>query len=813
MKISINWLQDYISLVETPEEIANLLTLSGLEVGEVKSSGTQAENLPGLVIGQVVACHQHPNADSLRCTQVDIGLAEPLPIVCGAPNVTLHQKVAVALVGTTLHTYIGEKVKIKKAKIRGEVSEGMLCAEDEIGLGPNHEQILDIQTDLPTGTPLADYFKATSDTVLTLELTPNRIDACSHLGVARELRALLKRAIQYPPRLEAFPKAQSALPITVEVQDHHACPRYAGVVMRDVAIQPSPAWLQEKLQAVAINPINNVVDIANFVMYELGQPLHAFDYDTIHNQKLIVKRAQAGEKITTLDGVERSLLGGELVIADAQAPIALAGVLGGKESAISHQTVNIFIESAYFEPGIIRSTAKQHKLATDASFRFERGTDPDLPVIALQRACWLLAEIAGGKIASDPIDSYPEPIPARAITVTYHNIQRLIGQAIPASTIQSILQHLDIHVTADDGKQFIASVPPYRVDVTREVDVIEEILRIYGYDNVPPTAHCQSAFLATEARPAHYNITHSISNLLSAHGYNEICTNSLTAQRNSSLQAKGSHTLQHAEARKTIPLLNPLSDRLNVLRDTLLFTGLEVLAYNLKHKQSDLKLFEAGKIYYQEAGKYIERNKLGIWLTGNIESPTWIREARKVSFQDLNNLVHMIFEQQGMAPIHHTPCTDTWYQQGIACQHAGTAIATMGQLQSDLLQQLGIKQAVFYADIDVDALSTYAPSKAITYQPIAKFPGVKRDLSIVIDKHITFEDVKNVLTKANFSLIQDLSVFDVYAGDKLPAEKKAYALTFILQHPAKTLDDATISQTMQRVMRILKEQLGAIIRE
>ncbi len=804
MKISINWLQEYISLSETPQEIANLLTKSGLEVSHIESFEPIPGNLAGLLIGQVIACTKHPNADKLRCTQVDIGADKTLPIVCGAPNVAIGQKVAVAPVGTTLHTYTGEQIHIKAATIRGEVSEGMLCAEDEIGLGPSHEQILTLDTNLPLGTPFNQYFKLKTDHVLTIELTPNRIDACSHLGVARELRALLNRPIQYPPLLQDLALDKDSLPIQVNVHDADACPRYAGIAIAGVQVQDSPKWLQDKLKSIGHHPINNVVDVTNLIMYELGQPLHAFDYDQIAGKQIQVRLARPGETISTLDGVDRTLVGKELLIADASNNIALAGILGGKSTAVTAGTTHIFLESAYFAPQVIRQAATHHKIQTDAAFRFERGTDPNLSVIALQRACLLIQEVAGGKIASHLIDIYPQPIQPVQVAVSYKNIQQLIGQSIPPAEIQCILHNLDIATTQDDGERFTAFAPPYRVDVTREVDIIEEILRIYGYDKIQPPAYLQSTFLATTERPRSYQIAHKLSAILAANGYQEICTNSLIAQQEEvpSQETPG----------QVIPLLNPLSDRLNILRNTLIFSGLEILAHNINRKQFDLKLFEVGKNYYQQDGKYVEKNKLGIWLTGKIEAANWIRKPREVIFQDLNTIIHNLLERLGIYSLNHQTFSGPWYKQGVQVYHQSKQLITIGQLEEQLVQKAGIKQAVFFADIDIDQLSAYA-TLPITYEPISKFPVVKRDLSLVIDHTVSFEDIKKVLAAQQESLVQDMYIFDVYQGTNLPAGKKAYALSFALQDKERTLDEKTINQVMARLINTFQEILGAVIRE
>lgn len=805
MKISINWLQEYIFLSETPQEVANLLTKSGLEVTHIETLEATPANLAGLLIGQVIACTKHPNADKLHCTQVDIGTDKPLTIVCGAPHVAVGQKVAVAPVGTTLHTYSGEQIRIKATKIRGQLSEGMLCAEDEIGLGPSHEQLLTLDTNLPLGTPLSQYFKLSTDHVLTIELTPNRIDACSHLGVARELRALLHRPIQYPPLWQELTINHDVLPIQVDIQEGaDACPRYAGIAVAGVQVKDSPKWIQDKLKAIGLHPINNVVDVTNLVMYELGQPLHAFDYDQIAGNQIQVRLARSGEKISTLDGIDRTLVGKELIIADANSNIALAGILGGKSTAVTAGTTNIFLESAYFKPQVIRQAATHHKIQTDAAFRFERGTDPNLPVVALQRAYFLIQELTGGKLASHLIDIYPKPIQPLQVVVFYQNIQGLIGQPIPPAEIQRILHNLDITITHDDGERFTALVPPYRVDVTREVDIIEEILRIYGYDKIQPPAYLHSKFLDKAERPRSYQIAHELSTILAANGYQEIYTNSMIA--------KEEETLSQEAPGQPISLVNPLSDRLNVLRHTLILSGLEVLAHNINRKQFDLKLFEVGKNYYQKDSKYVEKNKLGIWLTGKIEATNWLRKPREATFQDLNTITHSLLERLGIHPLGYRTFSNAWYKEGVQLDYQSNQLITIGQLADQLVEKLDIKQPVFFADIDLDQISAY-PTMPTTYNPISKFPLVKRDLSLVIDHTISFEDIKKVLVLQQEPLIQDVHVFDVYQGANLPAGKKAYALSFALQDKERTLDEKIINQVMARLVNNFQQLLGAVIRE
>jgi phenylalanyl-tRNA synthetase beta chain len=803
MKISYNWLKDFIQILEHPETVAQLLTQSGLEVTSRAPFEPIQGSLQGLVIGQVMTCEKHPNADQLNVALVDVGRELPLHIVCGAPNVQVGQQVVVAPIGTQLHPYAGQTLKIKKSKIRGEVSEGMLCAADEIGLGNLHEGILVLDTPLVPGTPAAHYFNTQLDEIFEIDLTPNRADACSHLGIARELGALLDRSVQHPP-VEKFKTAAQSFPIQVEVLDHSACPRYSGITISGVRVQPSPPWLRDRLRAIGLTPINNIVDVTNFVMHELGQPLHAFDYDQIVGKKVIVKTLKLRTPFVTLDDTTRQLSGTELMICDQVGGIGMAGIIGGKHTSVHPGTTNIFLESAHFSPGVIRQAAKQHAITTDASFRYERGTDPNLTVYALQRACLLLQEIAQGKVASTLIDLYPKKIEDVRVGVHYKNITRLLGTYIPKAAIKKILGRLDIAITHDTEDSFVASVPPYRVDVKREVDVIEEIVRIYGYDRIEVTGKLGSTYLARTIQPTHNQLRHGIAELLAANGYHEICTNALTKSSYTALTGT-------CDARQHVTILNPLNETLDVLRQTLLFSGLEVVAHNMNRKQADLKLFEFGKIYHKEVEQYVEKNRLGIWLTGSVEATNWIRKPQAVAFQDMHAILYKILHKLHLTDFTTQPLQNSLYQDGIQIISAQTQLLTAGAVHQSLLKHMGINQPVFFADIDWEVLrKQWRPLSR--YQAISKFPPVKRDISLVLDKAVNFEAVRRVVSQQNDKLIKDVSVFDVYQDGKLGQGKKAYALRFVLQGKEKTLDDKTIEQVITRLMRAFEEELGAIIR-
>ena len=804
MKISFNWLKDYIEISERPEKVAQLLTQSGLEVAGMATFEPIKGSLKGLVIGQIMTCDKHPNADQLKVTLVDIGQSAPLRIVCGAPNVQAGKKVVVAPVGALLYNNEGAALKIKKAKIRGEISEGMICAEDEIGLGHAHEGIIVLNTPLAPGTSAAQHFNIQPDTIIEIDLTPNRADACSHLGTAKELGALLDRNVRYPS-VEKFTVTRQSLPMQVEVLDYSACPRYSGITISGVQVESSPPWLKNKLSAIGISPINNVVDVTNFVSHELGQPINAFDYDQIVGKKITVKHLKPETPFVTLDGKTRKLSGAELMVCDQAGGINMAGILGGKHISIHPGTQNIFLESAYFAPGIIRKAARQHAIKTDTSFRYERGTDPNITVYALKRACLLLQEIARGEVASTLIDLYPEKVEDFRVKVHYKNITRLLGLHIPRAAIKKILSGLDIAISHEEADGFMASVPPYRVDVKREVDVIEEIVRIYGYDRIEVTGKLGSTYLAKTTQPAQNKLRHGVAELLAANGYHEIYTNSLTKSSYAGL-------INALNAQQQVPILNPLSETLDVLRTTLLFTGLEVVAHNINRKQADLKLFEFGKTYRKEGERYTENNRLGIWLTGNIEAINWIRQPQEATFQDIYAVIHKLLHKLNMPNFSAYPVQNAFYQVGIQVTLDQTQLLTAGNVHQSLLKHMGINQSVFFADIDWDVL--LCKWKPLTqFQEVSKFPLVKRDISLVLNESVNFEAVSRVIAQQNNKLIKDVTAFDVYQGEKLGPGKKAYALRFVLQGKDKTLDDKTIEQAMARLMRAFEDQLGAIIRE
>ena len=804
MTISYNWLKDYIDIPESPDELAHILTSTGLEVESVEAFETIKGSLRGLVIGEVLTCAKHPNADKLSVTIVDVGENKTLPIVCGAPNVESGQKVVVALPGTTLYPSGEEPFTIKATKIRGERSEGMICAEDEIGIGKSHDGIIVLQTDLPNGTPASEYYKIESDHVIEIGLTPNRADAASHIGVARDIKAAKKRSLELPD-VSAFIVGNRNLPIVVEVENYDACPRYTAVTISGVKVSESPHWLKRRLLAIGQTPINCIVDITNFVCHELGQPLHAFDADKIDGNKVIVKTLPQGSKFTTLDKKERSLNSTDLMICNASQGMCIAGVFGGIYSGITDNTKNIFLESAYFSPEYIRRTSMHHQLKTDASFRFERGTDPNNTVYALKRAAVLIREIAGGEVSSEIIDIYPSTIDNREFKVKYKNIDRLIGKKIAREQIHSILEDLDIRTVSKNENEFDVSVPPYRVDVTQEADIAEEVLRIYGFNNIELSNISSAEYLASFPAKDIDGFKRSVSELLVANGFFEIWTNSLTNyayQQKHNLAFKGS----------AVEMLNKLSEEQGVLRQTMLFTGLEVAAYNINRKQKDLKLFEFGKIYFEENGKYQEEERLALYMSGNVQADNWQSSPKGVSYYDLAQHVHHILLKCGLSDVTREKASDQLFDYGVTLIRGKKDFGKVGKVKQAFLKDFGVKQDLFYADLNTSLLFQNANPKLVI-QEVAKFPEVRRDLSLVLDKQISFDEIHNLIMEEEKRLIKNIIAFDVYEGEKIPTGKKAYALGFTLQNETKTLTDEEIDKTMERLMVALQEKLGALIRK
>lgn len=804
MTISYDWLKEYIDIPESPEQLGDMLTGTGLEVESIETFETIRGGLRGLVIGEVLTCVKHPNADKLSLTTVDVGDGSARQIVCGAPNVAAGQKVLVALPGVTLYPADGEPFEIRKTKIRGESSEGMICAEDEVGLGTNHDGIMVLDPTAKPGTPAAEYFNVTTDYQIEIGLTPNRADAMSHVGVARDVRAVTGRALKVPD-VSAFRVQDQSLVIPVEVENVAACPRYSALTISGVVVSESPEWLKQRLQSIGLTPINNIVDITNFVCHELGQPLHAFDADAITGGKVVVKTLPAGSTFTTLDGRERTLLESDLMICNAKEGMCIAGVFGGLKSGVKPETRTIFLESACFSPDYIRKTVQHHQLRTDASFRFERGTDPEGTVPALKRAALMIAEIAGGRVTSDIIDIYPQPVPHRRILVRDRNVNRLIGKVIPRDEIAQILERLDIAITEKSDDQYTVSVPPYRVDVTQEADVVEEILRIYGFNNIELSDVARTDFLAEFPERDMNTFQLGIAGMLAANGYYEIWTNSLTSPH---YQNKFNLTFEG----DAVEMLNKLSEEHGILRQTMLFTGLEVCAYNLNRKQRDLKLFEFGKIYYQEGDTYHEEDRLALYLTGLLETENWQRESKPVTYFDLAQQVSHILARSGIDDVEQVPLDDPMFEYGAALLAKGKKFTRLGKVKNAILKEFGIKQELFYAELETALLFQSATPKFVI-KDVPKFPEVRRDVSLVLDRRVTFAEIESLVRATEKRLVRSVILFDVYQGDKIPKDKKAYAIGFTLLDEEKTLTDQEIEKTMNRLMAAFEQKLGAIIRK
>ena len=799
MKISYKWLQQFIQTSKTPEELSLILTNIGLEVESLEKVQTVPGGLEGLVIGYVKECTQHPNAARLKVTRVDIGLGEDLQIVCGANNVAAGQKVVVATVNTTVHPTSGEPFKINKSKIRGEVSEGMICAEDEIGLGHDHDGIMELNADAIIGSAAKDYFNLQDDFVFEIGLTPNRADAASHLGVARDLAAYLKIPVIMPD-LSGFKVQNQDLNIAVIVEDQDASPRYSSLSISGISVKESPEWLKDKLNAIGVRPINNVVDVTNFVLHELGQPLHAFDADAISGNKVLVKKLAEGTVFRTLDDVDRKLSADDLMICNAEEPMCIAGVFGGISSGVRQSTTKIFLESAWFNPVSVRKTSKRHGLKTDASFRFERGTDPDMTVTALKRAAILIQELAGGQISSEISDIYPSPAKPFSVEISFNNVSRLIGKIIPTDEIRATLLGLGIKISSEDSEGLKLEVPAYKVDVTREVDIIEEILRIHGYDNVEIPSQIRAS-LNTTIKPDKEVLQNQIADLLSANGFFEILSNSLT---------KLSYS---AEPERAVRILNPLSSDLDVMRQNLLFSGLEAIAYNQNRRNSDLKFYEFGKVYNLDQDAYKENQRLSVFLSGSKNAESWNSKSINSDFYNLKSAVDLIIGRLNIKGLASSETTNPELSSGISYRKGEKVLVEFGAVSKKSLEKLDVSSEVFYADFDWDLIVRSVRNNKISYAEVSKFPSVRRDLSMLLNKDISFEQLKQIAQKTERGLLKEINVFDVYVGDKLPEGKKSYALSFLLQDEEKTLTDKQIDAIMQKLILNFEKQAGAEIRK
>lgn len=813
MKISYNWLNDYLNLTISPEQTSEILTDIGLEVEKTEIVESIKGGLKGLVIGEVLEVEKHPGADKLNKTRVNIG-EEILNIVCGAPNVQQGQKVVVATVGTVLYTESGESFKIKKSKIRGEESAGMICAEDEIGIGKSHEGIMVLDSSAKIGLPAAEYFDLKNDTVFDIGLTPNRADAMSHFGVARDLMVALKHKNILPkeaqccsPSVSAWKVDNTNRTITIDIKDPEACPRYAGVTLSGLTVKDSPEWLQKRLEAIGLAPINNIVDATNFVLHELGQPLHAFDADKIKGDQIIVKHASDKQNFITLDESERELHSEDLMICNIEEPMCIAGVFGGLESGVTESTTSIFLESAYFNPVSVRKTAKRQGLNTDASFRFERGIDPETVVYALQRAALLIKEIAGGTISSEIQEFYPVQIQNHRVSFNYDNCARLIGTNISEKIIDSILEDLQIKQLSKSGKDLELEVPAFRNDVLREADITEEILRIFGFNNVPVPSKLNTSITHKDKTDSRA-LLNLVADRLSDNGFAEIMSNSLS--KSAYLETFESKKINSKFA---VTMLNPLSSELNTMRQSLLFNGMEAIIYNINRKNGSLKLFEFGKTYFKFDSGYQENQVLSMFVTGNEHSENWDKEEKQVDFFSIKKEVINTLSRLGILKnqlIHATK--NELLAEGLAISINKKPVADFGRVSKKVLAHFGIKQPVYYAEINWDSVLQLMVMNKTKYKELAKFPSSRRDLSLLLDKEIKFEQIQEIASRADRKILKEIGLFDIYEGKNLPEGKKSYAVSFLFQDENKTLVDKQIEKIMTKIQGELESKLGASLR-
>lgn len=818
MKISYNWIKDYLKLDLDPHKLSEILTGIGLEVEGVEEWESVRGGMKGVLIGEVLTCKKHPDADKLSVTTVNIGLPEPLHIVCGAPNVAAGQKVPVATVGTTV--FKGDQsLEIKKSKIRGEFSEGMICAEDELGLGTGHEGIMVLDSNAKPGTPASEYFGIEHDTVYEIGLTPNRIDSGSHYGVARDLAAYLNlntgnyfKVVR--PLVDNFKPDNNSSGFEVIIENKVDCPRYTGITISDVKIAESPEWMKTRLRSVGLNPINNVVDITNFVQLEIGQPLHAFDADKITGKKVIIKNLPDKTKFATLDEVERSLSGRDLMICNEEEGMCIAGVFGGIKSGVTSTTKNIFLESAHFNPVSIRKTSKRHGLQTDASFRFERGTDPNITIWALKRAAMLMKEIAGGKITSEIIDVYPEIIENVKTEVSYRNIDRLIGKHIEKDTVRKILGLLDIAILNEESDILHLEIPAYRVDVKLEADVIEEILRIYGYNNVEINSHVNST-LTYNDKPDKENVINTVSDLLSANGFAEIMCNSLNP-------ASWYEENSDFDTRQLVRLANPLSSDLNAMRQSLIYGGLNSVLWNINRQCYDLKFYEFGNCYFKVSAEhsvpvvddYNERTSLDLFITGKTGRENWNHKTNPTDFFHIKSATEMVLSRLGIdaSSLMNGESTKKYFAESITYTQNNRVAAETGRISKSYLAKFDIGQDVYYSHIDWDYILKMIRKNVISYSELPKYPSVRRDLAMLLDKGIKFGQIKEIAFKTERNVLQEVGLFDVYESDTLGTNKKSYAVSFILRDNLKTMTDKNIEKVMNNLIRAFETELNAKIR-
>ena len=785
-----------------------MLTDLGLEVEGIETVESIKGSLEGVVVGEVLTCVQHPNADRLKLTTVDLGSGDPVQIVCGAPNVDVGQKVPVATIGTILYDDSGASFKIKKGKIRGEESHGMICAEDELGLGSSHDGILILDDKIKSGTKAADVFNIEVDKVFEIGLTPNRADAMSHYGVARDFRAgLIQHGFNLElisPSVSDFQVDERRLRIDVEVDKKESVPRYCGISIVDVEVKDSPEWIQNRLKSIGITPKNNIVDITNYVLHELGQPLHAFDAKKIEGNKILVKTLKTGTKFTSLDGIERELHAEDIMICDAASnPLCIAGVFGGLNSGVTEKTTSIFLESAYFDPVSIRKTAKRHALNTDASFRFERGIDINFTKYALKRAAILIKEYSNGKIASDVMDFYPEKVEDFQVFFSYENAFRLIGQELDKETIKNILASLEIKISSETEAGLGLTIPSFRVDVQREADIIEEILRVYGYNNIK-FSHKLNSSISFDNNKDIY-LENIIANQMTSLGFNETMANSLTKEDYISLS-------KNLKTEFNVTMLNPLSNDLKVLRQSLLFSGLESISYNLNRKNSSLKLYEFGKTYHKYEHGYQEDKHLVIFISGVRIKDTWTTSPQNSDFFYLKGIIISILERIGISNLKSSPTKSDVFSEGLTLSLGKKKLVEFGVVNKKIIKEFGIKQEVLFADFDWSTLLSISGKKTMKVSNITKFPSVKRDLALMLDEKVTFKEIYDLAFQSERNLLKDVDLFDVYQGDKLPEGKKSYAVSFVLQDKNKTLEDRQIDKIMQKLQQSFEKNLKAVLR-
>ncbi len=808
MKVSYNYLKKFIDFEINPNQLGDMLTSTGLEVESIEKIEAIKGGLEGLVIGQVIDCQKHPDADKLSVTKVDVGQENYLDIVCGASNIRIGQKVIVATVGATLYPTVGESFVIKRSKIRGAVSEGMICAEDEIGIGSSHDGIIVLQTELPVGTAAIKHFKLEPDFVIEIGLTPNRADAASHFGVARDIKAVTHLDLNLPD-VSGFKLGKIPHSINLSVENMEACPRFCGLEIQGIEVKESPQWLKNFLNTIGINSINNIVDISNYVCHFLGQPMHIFDADEIAGNKVIVKIPEKDIEIVTLDGVERKLSGYDLAVCNANKPMAIAGVFGGNKSGVKTETKNIFLEVAYFNPDFIRKTANFHSLKTDASFRYERGTDPNMPPFAIKLAALMVKELAGGEFCDLLIDNYPNPITNFEILLKFKNINRLIGKTLDPELIISILNSLEITVLEKSQEFLRVSVPPYRVDVTREADLIEEVLRIYGFENVELSDYLNSDFISDFQENGEENLRIKLSESLASAGFNEIQTLSI-------IKPSQNVWLNSGNDSGVIKLLNPLSEELSEMRQSLLFSGLNAIHYNINRRSRDVKVFEFGRTYFNaslDSNIKVKENKvLSIWMTGNTHSESWAQKSNALSFQNLNQAVSLVLSQMRISKPGAVVTKNEIFAFGKDYVLRNKVLVSFGLINKNLLQKADLKQPVFYAEFDW-ALLMKMYTVEVKFFEIPKYPEVRRDLSLVLEKSVKFEDIKRIAFATEKKILKSVNVFDVYTGDKLKESQKSYSVSFVLQDQEKTLNETQIEKTMDRFMLTFEKEIGAIIRK